>query len=86
MVTGELPQGVGEPLFYEIHIIIKKGPDLSTSSMIVLRYQMLHHTSSASVTLPIDKWAKIHEIAQKYKCRSQSQAISICIQKFIIEG
>ena len=41
-------------------------------------------TSSASITLPISAWAKIHQIANRYHTQNASRAILIAIKKFPI--
>lgn len=62
-----------------------KGSNLTSSDDIFRMTTMKRSTTSACVTLPLEKWAKINEVAEKYKCKNFSQAIAVCIQKFELE-
>jgi len=46
---------------------------------------MKRSTTSACVTLQLEKWAKVNEVAERYNCKTFSQAIAVCIEKFELE-
>ena len=85
-VTGEIAKGLGDPFIMYEGMKKIKGLHLTTSDDIFLCRPMKRSTTSACVTLPLEKWAKINEIATKYSCKNFSQAIAVCIQKFEIDA
>lgn len=42
-------------------------------------------TSSMTVTLTLSDWAKLTQIAQRYRLDSLSRAIRICVMKYPVE-